>query len=186
MLPKDTIDHIGTSSPPNPTAASILGLLSEGPKSGWDIHAAFEASIGQFWSVTRSQIYRELRALETGRLITIGEAGARERRICAITPLGRRVFEDWIARMPGDELIRFPLLLMVFFGDSVPPQALRRACAAHRKTHADRLAGYEQLLPLARAHQPFPALTLAFGIAFERAVVEWIDALPWMTGEDRR
>jgi len=164
----------------NATAASILGLLGEGPKSGWELYAAFEASIGQFWSVTRSQIYRELRTLAAGGFIEIGETGPRERRVCTITESGRNAFTRWIAQMPGGELIRFPLLLMVFFGDAVPPQALRDAARAHRKIHADRLEGYEKLLPLARAHAPNPARTLDFGIAFERAVIAWIDGLPWM------
>ena len=39
-----------------------------------------ETTIGDFWNVTRSQIYRELRSLEELGLVEAGETGARERR----------------------------------------------------------------------------------------------------------
>ena len=51
------------STPLNATAASILGLLTLKPMSGWDLYGTFEETIGQFWSVSRSQVYRELRTL---------------------------------------------------------------------------------------------------------------------------
>jgi hypothetical protein len=36
--------------------------------SGWELYAGSERTIGQFWSITRSQVYRELRTLATGRI----------------------------------------------------------------------------------------------------------------------
>jgi DNA-binding PadR family transcriptional regulator len=168
------------SSNLNATAASLLGFLYQRPWTGWELSRAFEESIGQFWSITRSQIYRELRTLAERGLIVMGASGVRERRECAITPLGRAAFLEWIARMPGEEQIRFPLLLTTFFGDVVPPERLREACAAHRRTHAERLAIYEQQLPGVCAEAPFSALALDFGIRYERTVLAWIDDLPWM------
>ena len=44
----------------NPTAASLLGYLDVGPMTGWDLNEFVRASIGNFWNVTRSQVYREL------------------------------------------------------------------------------------------------------------------------------
>jgi len=164
----------------NPTAASMLGILTRGPMSGWELYASFEDTIGHFWSLTRSQVYRELQTLAERGLIDIGTSGVRERRVCAITEAGRAAFAGWIVRMPGEEHIRFPLLLTTFFGDSVPRDVLREVCRAHRVAHAARLAGYEAQLAHARAQAPFPALALEFGIAYERTVLAWIDALPWM------
>ncbi len=168
------------STPLNATAASILGLLMRRPMSGWELSTGFGSSIGSFWSVTRSQIYREIQTLGKAGFIVIGATGARDRRICTITPRGEAVFRAWIELMPGDELIRFPLLLMTFFGDVVPAHALKAACVAHREAHARRLAAAQARLPEIVAAQPFPALTLQFGIAYEQAVLAWIDALPWM------
>jgi DNA-binding PadR family transcriptional regulator len=168
------------SSRLNPTAASLLGLLAMKPRTGWELYAAFEESIGQFWSMTRSQVYRELLAMAGRGLVEFGSAGPRERRLCTITSAGRAAFLAWIARMPGEELIRFPLLLTVFFGEDVPPQMLVDACTEHRRRHAERLTAYEAELPDVRAQAPYGALALEFGIAYERMVLAWIDGLPWM------
>jgi DNA-binding PadR family transcriptional regulator len=180
MSANNPTGHIGTSTPLNATAASILGLLAKRPMSGWELFAAFESSIGQFWSITRSQIYRELQTLGANGLIEIGATGARERRLCTITARGREMFAAWIAGMPGDELIRFPLLLTTFFGDAVPLERLWTICAEHRGKHAAQLAAYEAQYPEAAANEPFPSQALAFGIAYERTVLAWIDGLPWM------
>jgi DNA-binding PadR family transcriptional regulator len=180
MFANDKTDHIGMSSRINATAASILGLLAREPMSGWELYAAFECSIGQFWSITRSQVYRELQTLAASGLIEIGATGARERRVCSITTAGRATFGRWIAAMPGDEIIRFPLLLSIFFGDYLPRETLAAFCAEHRRKHAAQLAAYEAQLPQAEAAAPFPAQALRFGISYERTVLAWIDGLPWM------
>lgn len=168
------------SSDLNATAASLLGLLARHPRTGWELYATFEETIGEFWSMTRSQVYRELKAMTDRGLVTMGASGARERRLCTITAAGRAAYQEWIARMPGQELIRFPLLLTVFFGEDVPPATLLAACLEHRALHAARLAAYEADLTKAREELPYGALALEFGIAYERTVLAWIGGLPWM------
>jgi DNA-binding PadR family transcriptional regulator len=183
MTPTHEISPDEGSDELNATAASMLGFLSERPATGWELYARFEENVGRFWSVTRSQIYRELQALAVRGLVEIGTSGARDRRICSITQEGRSAFVRWIGRMPGRELIRFPLLLTIYFGAAVPPEALREAAVAHRREHAARLEGYEARIGEVRVQAPFPALSMEFGILYERAVLEWIDALPWMKAE---
>jgi DNA-binding PadR family transcriptional regulator len=176
-------DHNGLSSDPpevpNATAASMLGLLTWKPMTGWEMVATFERTIGNFWSVTRSQVYRELQSLEKSGLVELAPSGSREKRQATITPAGLRAFRAWIARRPGDESIRFPLLLTTFFADAVPAESLRATFVEHRAIHAARLVDYEAQCEAAREH-PAAALTLSFGINYERAVLAWIDALPWM------
>ena len=157
----------------------MLGLLGRDSMSGWELFRSFEATIGHFWSVTRSQVYRELRSLEERGFVELGPSGSRDRRAATITPAGRAAFAVWIARLPGDESIRFPLLLTTFFGDAVPEERLIASFVAHRAAHAVRLATYEAQCEELAAH-PFPALSLDFGIRYERAVLAWIDELPWM------
>src|SRR6185295_15130019 len=47
----------------NPTAAALLGLLHDGPMTGGQLMAAAQRRLGPYWSMTRSQVYRELPAL---------------------------------------------------------------------------------------------------------------------------
>ena len=164
----------------NPTAASLLGFLHHGSMTGWDLARVVEGSIGYFWNVTRSQIYRELRTLETARFVQVGETGAREKRPFSITDAGRAAFGAWIAREPGPELIRFPLLLTLFFGEHLEEQQIQRFLIGHRLGHEQRLERYRELLRPLDQHQPFVAVTLRFGVAYEEAVLRWFDSLPWL------
>jgi DNA-binding PadR family transcriptional regulator len=160
----------------NATAASLLGFLHEGPKTGWDLVATAQRRIGDFWSLTQSQVYRELSAMAAAGLVEAGEREGRDRRPYRLTEAGRTAFADWIARQPGPETIRFPLLLTVMFGRHVAPQRLAEFVAAHRATHTERLAAYERERA-AGIPDPYGAATLDFGIRYERAVLDWFDAV---------
>jgi DNA-binding PadR family transcriptional regulator len=161
----------------NATAASLLGFLAAGPQSGYTLAATIEASIGNFWNVTRSQIYRELRTLEAAGFVRVGKTGTRDRRPYALTPLGRQAFDEWIAREPGDENIRFPLLLTEYFGDHLPPETLARMLRKSQVRHDARLKAYrERLEALAETH-PFRARVARFGCMYEEMVLEWFTTL---------
>ncbi|MDQ6825640.1 MAG: PadR family transcriptional regulator [Candidatus Eremiobacteraeota bacterium] len=161
----------------NATSASLLGFLHREPMSGYQLVSEVENSIGYFWNVTKSQIYREIKVLAENRFIILSKSGVRDKRLCTITAAGRSAFRQWIAHMPAPELIRFPLLLTLFFGDRVPPAELRVILKKHRAQHAERLSHYEDILPQAESYEPYPALTLRFGLYYERAVLEWFDSI---------
>jgi DNA-binding PadR family transcriptional regulator len=169
-------------TPHNPTAASLLGFLHHGPMSGWDLAAVAQTVIGDFWSLTRSQVYRELERLAQAGLVTPGEPGPRRRRVYTLTAAGRRDFATWIDQEPGAEHIRFPLLLTVSFGRHLPPERLRAIVQHHRRAHAARLADYERQHAEATAPgvdaDPYALATLEFGLAYERAVMDWFERLP--------
>lgn len=169
-------------SPLNATAASLLGFLHDGPMTGWDLVALAQQKIGDFWSLTQSQVYRELTRMAEAGLVVAGERGRRDRRPYTITDAGRRAFAEWVRRPPGEETIRFPLLLTMLFGRHIPPEQLQEHLSAHRAAHAARLARYEQrhaeLLDEATEADPYALATLRFGLAYERAVLDWFDSLP--------
>ncbi|MEV6096741.1 PadR family transcriptional regulator [Nocardia sp. NPDC051981] len=163
--------------PLNSTAASLLGFLHQGELSGWDLVALAQDRIGDFWTITQSQVYRELATMHQHGLVDKGAAGARDRTPYRITEDGREAFAEWIARDPGAETIRVPLLLTLSFGEFVDPERLERIVAAGRTVHEQRLSGYlsghdEQRM------SPYERATLDFGIRYERAVLEWFDRLP--------
>ncbi len=165
----------------NATAASLLGYLAEGPRSGYDLAASIEKSIGCFWNVTRSQIYRELHALEQAGLVRAGKTGARERRPFMRTAAGRAAFDAWLARMPGDELIRSPLLLTVFFGDRLTPGDLARMLRDHRSRHESRREEYRKILSVledgGQCERAMAARTARFGLMYEDAFLAWFASL---------
>jgi DNA-binding PadR family transcriptional regulator len=162
----------------NATAASLLGFLHERPMTGWELVATAEERIGAFWSLTRSQVYRELAAMDAGGLVEAGERGPRDRRPYALTQAGRAAFRAWIETMPSPEQIRYPLLLALGFGEHLSHETLERFLVEHRAAHEERLARYREEAPRVREQGgPYAAAVLGFGIHYEQAVLAWFDSL---------
>jgi DNA-binding PadR family transcriptional regulator len=171
----------------NATAASLLGFLHDGPLTGWDLVARAEQTIGPFWSLTKSQVYRELAFMAEHGLVTPGETGRRDAKPYTITDAGRAAFAAWAARGPGEATIRLPLLLFVTLGKHLEPGLLRTVLAEQRAHQATLLKDYlgirQMLSELAEQderNEPDPHLlaTLEYGITVARATVRWIDRLP--------
>ncbi|GGF96704.1 PadR family transcriptional regulator [Rhodococcoides trifolii] len=173
-------DHRGvTDKPLNSTAASMLGFLHEGPMTGWDLIATAQYRIGEFWTITRSQVYRELATLADRGLIVGLESGARERKPYEITESGRTAFAAWIHRQPDAGTIRNPMLLTLAFGAHLEPTVLATMLATHRREHEAVLVGYRaQAVNPEIIKHPFAAATLEFGITYEEGVLKWFDRLP--------
>lgn len=173
--------------PLNATAASLLGLLHHGTQTGWDLVATAQTVIGDFWSLTRSQVYRELAAMTEAGFVEAGERGSRDRKPYTITDTGRAAFAEWIDHEPATETIRFPLLLTVVFGGHLPPTRLAAFLTRQRQLHAERLDRYDTQYEVAMASpggpDPFALAALDFGRCYERAVLDWFTRLPaeWTT-----
>lgn len=161
----------------NPTAASLLGFLHAGEASGYELVNVAAAFIGDFWSLTRSQVYRELAALAERGLVEAGASGPRARRPYRLTDAGRSAFAAWLAEPPGAEQIRYPLLLTLAFGSHLDTARLLEYVAEHRTEHENRLAHYRVLLA-ADGLDPYQRATLSFGVRYEEAVLGWMDDVP--------
>jgi DNA-binding PadR family transcriptional regulator len=164
----------------NATAASLLGFLHEGPKTGWDLVQAVEGSVGYFWNVTRSQVYRELKTLAAQGYVSEKRAGTRDKVPYAITAAGKEAFATWIAREPGPDILRLPVVLTVFFGRAVPPELLRRYLEKARVEHRARLEEYRRIEAEGLPHDEFQLSTVQLGITYEEAVLGWLEGLPWI------
>ncbi|GAB3458454.1 PadR family transcriptional regulator [Kineococcus endophyticus] len=163
----------------NATVGSLLGFLHEGPQSGWDLMETARVRIGGFWSLTRSQVYRELAAMADSGLIETDSTGARDRRVYRLTDEGREVFRAWIAETPGEENIRYPLLLTLAFARHLPPERLAEFLATHRAIHQARWEAYRLQDEQSRAAGAgrLDLVTLDFGLRYERAVLDWFDGV---------
>jgi len=163
----------------NATVGSLLGFLHEGPQSGWDLMVTAQERIGGFWSLTRSQVYRELATMDAAGLITTDSTGARERRAYRLTEAGRSAFAQWLAQTPAQEQIRYPLLLTLAFARHLPAERLAEFLAEHRALHQARWNAYREQERQARAAGAgdVDLVTLDFGLRYERAVLDWFDGL---------
>jgi DNA-binding PadR family transcriptional regulator len=160
----------------NATSAALLGLLHEGPMTGGDLVAVAEARLGAFWSMTRSQVYRELPALAERGYLRLGKAGARSSQPYAITAAGKKAFTRWLSQPPGRDHQRNQLLLRTSFGSLQTARQRKQLFATEREQHEQQLAGLR-----VRAREitddPYAKATVAFAMTYERALLKWLDAL---------
>jgi DNA-binding PadR family transcriptional regulator len=175
----------------NATQGSLLGFLHDGPQTGWDLLQQVEGGLSRFWNITSSHVYRELRTLEARRLIKAGAPGPRDRRPFTVTAAGKRAFHAWITQPPGPEQIRFPLLVTLWFGRHLDPETLAAFLTTSRHEHEQRLHLYRAVADRVPSGDPHTAAVVGFGLAYEQAVVEWLDDLrasthPSPSDADRR
>lgn len=160
----------------NSTAAALLGLLHEGPMTGGDLVATAEARLGAFWSVTRSQVYRELPVLAERGYLRLGKTGPRSAQPYSITAAGKKAFGRWLSQEPGRDHQRNQVLLRTSFGSMHTAAQRRRLFAAQRQLHEEKLVA---LRAQARATQgdPYAKATIDFAVTYERALLKWLDAV---------
>lgn len=163
------------------TSYAVLGLLTFGEMSGYDLAKVAEQSIGFFFTPAKSQIYSELR-----RLLTLGYATEREveqdrrpdKRLYRITDRGRRALRGWLenAEVEGAE-IKSPFLVKLFFGAHMSPAALLSQVREMRRRDAEQLRTLKDIETRLKDRDDmfFPNLTLRCGLAHTRAVIRWED-----------
>jgi len=100
----------------------LLGLLSLGPLSGYDIKTVVDRSTRFFWAASYGQLYPELKRLEAEGLVE-GEDqpnGGRSRRVYKLTAAGRQALHDWLLGSTVTVELRDESLLRLFFADALP------------------------------------------------------------------
>ena len=168
--------------PSVPTSAyAILGLLSFGERSGYDLGKFAAQSVGYFFSPAKSQVYAELR-----RLVRLGYAAEREvrqrrrpdKRLYRITPAGERALRGWLERPEIEpEVFRSPFTLRVFFGHLADPDTLLARLVQARdeaKARLDEYKGIERRIK-DEPEMLFPYLTLKAGMAHAKATIRWTE-----------
>jgi DNA-binding PadR family transcriptional regulator len=163
----------------NATAAALLGLLHEGPMTGGQLMAAAERRLGPYWSMTRSQVYRELPALAEMGYVKLGKPGPRASQPYSITPAGKRAFARWLADEPGSESLRNPVALRVAFGSHHSSTALKDLYAQATDSHNMALTEIREQAKLAKSEgDNFGAAALEFAIGYHKAALAWLKTVP--------
>lgn len=101
----------------NKTRYAILGMLLDGPCSGYEIKSLMERSTAYFWRESDSTIYPMLKFLakEGKALSKIVYVGKKKKEVFSITKLGREEFKAWFENPTGSEIPRNEFLLKLFF-----------------------------------------------------------------------
>ena len=101
----------------------ILGLISNGDKTGYEIMTVFRDSLKHFWTAQTSQIYRELQTLEKAGWISqrsVAQIGKPDKNVFSITPAGHEEMLRWLRDDSLPSGIRNPFLMKTFFMGELP------------------------------------------------------------------
>jgi len=178
---------------------AILGVLSLGAMSGYDVKKLIERSIAHFWNESYGQIYPVL-----NRLAAEGFAARRrekqrgkpDRHVYSLTEKGRGELARWLAVPARYEPFRSELLLKLFLGDAgraadsiaqiehyeATQRGLLETYLGIERRLREEMAGHPQL--------PFSLVTLHYGLYRCRATLAWCAestrALKRLEGRRRR
>lgn len=172
--------HGWTVTDVNATAAALLGLLMAGPMTGGQLVAAAHERFGAVFSVTRSQVYRELPTLAGAGLLRLGKQGPRSSQQYVITPAGRKAFKEWLAASDGavgtsPDHLRSPLLLRLLHAGSLTPNQRSRLIHAGREAYAQRLDAARTAAKT--QDDPYAKAVAEFVVAHARAVQKLLDTV---------
>jgi len=167
---------------------ALLGFLSFGPATGYDLKNQMEQSVQHFWHADLSQIYRTLDAMREEDWVdkTVEQQESRPpRHVYSIQEPGREELQRWLAE-PLEDLptVHNPFLLKVFFGGVLGPDAVADHLRRHQALHEGRLdclREFEQMLPAQLEeynlddHIPYILATLKLGRKMSETYVEWCE-----------
>jgi DNA-binding PadR family transcriptional regulator len=155
----------------------LLGLLADGPASGYDLLKIFDQSLAFIWPATQSQLYGELNRLADDGLIVVSDEGPRRRKEYTITPAGRAELEHWLTDVEPDRIRRNDAMLRVFFLGTLTP-AKAKAYLEHEAAVHDY---FEQVLSEVERERDWDAdslsrygrLVLESGIRYSHTLGDW-------------
>lgn len=160
------------------TGSVILGMLSLGKSTGYEIKQFVDKSTRHFWAASYGQIYPELKRLEEQGLVCARSepTGARSRTVYELTDAGQAALRGWL----GSDVepiyeVRDEAMLKLFFSDALPERRIENI-RAMRERQQRKLEQLRAIEPMAAAGPPGPYMTLTLGIGFTQWYIEWCEA----------
>ena len=128
----------------------LLGLLNYSEATGYELKKAFDESLNFFWQAQKSQIYRELAAMEKQGLLTVSlviQEDKPNKKVYSITDAGRKEFLQWLEKDldEHDFTVRDSFVMKVFFWGELSPLHAVEKLKAFIKTHQQKLESYRAI-----------------------------------------
>jgi len=123
---------------------ALLGILREGPASGYDLLQIFKVSLHNSWPATQSQVYTELTKLADAGLLAVTSRGPRGRKEYTLTGDGLAELQRWLIET-RPEPHRNEAMLRVFLLGALTHDQARDYLEWLAKRAEDNRAGLEAL-----------------------------------------
>ncbi|TDQ04488.1 PadR family transcriptional regulator [Labedaea rhizosphaerae] len=191
-------DHEGVavlagSGPPararklNATSYVVLGMLSYGPATSYDLKQRVGGTIGNFWAFAHSQLYDEpARLVVDGLVAEKVEHGGRRKRTYSITAAGRQALQEWLSENTDEQTeVRDLGLLKLFFATWGTRRDVAQLAHDRHRSHRERAEGYEQMYDqIVDVGDQWQVKTLELGLRYERCVEQfWADFIAELDGD---
>jgi DNA-binding PadR family transcriptional regulator len=167
----------------NDTTYAILGILTTGNRSGYDVKQFMDQSLNHFWKISYGQIYPTLKQLEMDGLVRV-ETASREgkpgRKEYFLTSKGEGALKDWLEtplqNVPAE---RNEVLLKLFFGRHQSKEQSASLLKEYKQKLETQYETYEQIEMMISGHSceegdaPYWLFTLDYGKRVTRAAIDW-------------
>lgn len=172
------------------TSFVILGLLLDGPLSGYDIKKLIGLRFRFFWDESYGQIYPELKRMAENGLVELlpSEGSGRPRKKYRITSGGLETFKQWLNTPPEKERLRMEFLMKFLYAPLIEPQNLELYLEAFRQRKAEELnmlkhvrEEMEGIIEDSPNHF-FILQAVKLGIDVNRAYFEWAENMKLALG----
>lgn len=165
----------------NKTRYAILGILLEGPSTGYEIKSLMKRSTIYFWRESDSTIYPMLRVLagEGKALSKVVYVGKKKKEVFSITEMGRVEFKTWFGSPTSEETPRNEFLLKLFFvtDQKEMTKLFQERLEKVEKIHKEYKQIEERLEKIADLPRKAVRLTaLRYGITQLQSEIKWLTA----------
>jgi DNA-binding PadR family transcriptional regulator len=161
---------------------SLLALLSEGPKYGFQLRQEFESSTGEVWPLNVGQVYTTLQRLERDGLAQSDDVEEDERqKNYRITELGGEELTHWL-RTPPDlsEPPRDELVIKVLVASRLPGVDVYDVIQVHRRYIVQLMQQWT------RMKEDESRFDLAFALAVDAELYRLDSVIRWLDSADGR
>ncbi len=157
----------------------ILGLLSGGPMTGYEMRKWAKEMLSYIWDIGYGQIYPTLSLLERDGLATMSRDisdGGRVRKVYSITDSGLEELQSWLK---GPETKEYELILKMCFGSQLEPGVLIKKLEDYSRKREDEILVMEQWLsgldgsPVPGPNTPYYTMITRLGLMYFKYEKEW-------------
>ncbi len=160
--------------------------------SRYDLALLVQRTIAHFWTIAKSQVYRELDRLETLGYVHGTEVRQKrlpDKRVYVLTPAGEQAFDAWL-QVPDAERTRFrsAYLVKVFFANRMPSQTFVELLRRYRDGNELWRQEVDSIVARLRGVQDaaYMRATALLGLRIAEAMVAWADGELERAGESQR
>lgn len=168
----------------------LLGIIDQQPTHAYDLYKQLTSSeeLKTIWTFRQSRLYAVLDKIERNGLITTAidqeENTLPVRKICSLTPEGKRVFEEWL-HSPVSHMneIRSDFLGKLYFLKDRPGEERRQVLNMQKRRCETWLNNIEKKL----SEYPDPGnylhIVYSFRADFIRSTLRWLESINKVNGK---